>query len=255
MRKFFQGWFLAAELMLLGCVGAAYANYDGTQGTGTHFVAFDATHAGTSLCAAANTQCPAFVPMTSAGVEIVPSTAANQASILAAVQAPIPTQAPTVPIGAVGIKDSGGTNTAAVSAAGGVATNEIQMAGSTIIANPCRVNTPISKPISITTGTTTNIVTGTSAKKIYVCYLFLTSAAADNVALIEGTTGGTCGSGTAALVGGVTAANGLNFGANGGAAFGNGSDWVFQTQTNNNDICIITSAATPLAGVIKYVVQ
>lgn len=81
MRKFFQGWFLAAELMLLGCVGAAYANYDGTQGTGTHFVAFDATHSGTSLCAAANTQCVAFAVIDSAGAEKF--TAANPATVTA----------------------------------------------------------------------------------------------------------------------------------------------------------------------------
>jgi hypothetical protein len=123
------------------------------------------------------------------------------------------------------------------------------------VGDPCALNVATYKPISITTATTTNIITGTAAKKIYICQIVLSSAAADNVAIIEGTTGATCGAGTAAVWGGTTAANGFNFPANGGVSIGNGASFVAQTATNNNDICIITSAATPLAGGIKYVVQ
>lgn len=121
--------------------------------------------------------------------------------------------------------------------------------------DPCVSGAKTSIPISITTATTTNILAGTAAVKTYVCHLLLTSAAADNVAVIQGTTGGTCGSGTLGLVGGVTAANGLNFAANGGVNFGNGGAQVLQTTVNNNDICLITSAATPLAGTMTYVKQ
>lgn len=121
--------------------------------------------------------------------------------------------------------------------------------------DPCVSGAKTSIPISITTATTTNILVGTAAVKTYVCHLLLTSAAADNVAVIQGTTGGTCGSGTLGLVGGVTAANGLNFAANGGVNFGNGGAQVLQTTVNNNDICLITSASTPLAGTMTYVKQ
>jgi hypothetical protein len=124
-----------------------------------------------------------------------------------------------------------------------------------LLGDPCQTASKVYKPISITTATTTNVITGTSAKKIYICQIVLSSAAADNVAVIEGTTGATCGSGTAGIFGGTTAANGFNFSANGGVSIGQGGFSVAQTATNANDICIITSAATPLAGGIMYAVQ
>ncbi len=131
-------------------------------------------------------------------------------------------------------------------------TSGIPTAPATSGGDPCQTGTPVSTPISITTATTTRIIAPTAAKKTYICYMFLTSAAADNVGIVEGT-GGTCGAGTAGVVGGTTAANGPNFAANGGAAFGNGSSFVMATAGTNVDFCLITSAATPLAGVVKWV--
>lgn len=166
----------------------------------------------------------------------------------------------------------GGTNLATGTGAGGAgiprvtmsndstlaanqSVNVNQVGGTTPVLDPCQANTPTIKPITITTNTTTNIITGTSAKKVYICYLYFQNVAADNIAVISGTTGATCGANTAALVGGTTAANGLNNAANSGQAFGNGGFSVMQVLTNNDDVCIITSAATPLAGLVKYVVQ
>jgi hypothetical protein len=48
----------------------ALADYNGTQGSGIIFRAFDSTHGGTSLCAAATTQCAAIGLINSAGAEI-----------------------------------------------------------------------------------------------------------------------------------------------------------------------------------------
>lgn len=125
-----------------------------------------------------------------------------------------------------------------------------------LVADPCQANTPTYLPFAIPTGTTTNILTGTPSKKIYVCYLYLQSGVANNVAIIQGTTGGTCGSGTAALgPGGTTAATGLINAANSGQALGGGGYTVMATTTNNNDICVVTSASGPLSGLMKYVVQ
>lgn len=119
--------------------------------------------------------------------------------------------------------------------------------------DPCQTIVQTSTPISITTATTTRIIAPTSAKKTYICYLFLTSAAADNVGIVEGT-GGTCGSGTAGVIGGTTAANGPNFAANGGMAMSaGGKTAVAFTAGTNVDFCLITSAATPLAGTVKWV--
>lgn len=121
------------------------------------------------------------------------------------------------------------------------------------IIDPCEANAQTSAPISITTATTTRIVAPSSSNKTYICALFLTSAAADNVGIVEGT-GGTCGSGTAGVIGGTTAANGPNFAANGGVFLqAGGKVAVAYTAGTNVDLCLITSAATPLAGVIKYV--
>lgn len=119
-------------------------------------------------------------------------------------------------------------------------------------ADPCRTVANTYTPISITTATTTRIVAPTSAKKTYICNIILTSAAADNVGIVEGT-GGTCGTGTAGVIGGTTAANGPNFAANGGLVFGGGGYFVAATAGTNVDLCLITSAATPLAGGIKWV--
>jgi hypothetical protein len=121
------------------------------------------------------------------------------------------------------------------------------------VLNPCEANTQSYAPISITTATTTRIVAPSASNKTYICSLFLTSAAADNIGIVEGT-GGTCGSGTAGVIGGTTAANGPNFAANGGMMLqAGGKVAVAQTAGTNVDLCLITSAATPLAGGIKYV--
>lgn len=120
-------------------------------------------------------------------------------------------------------------------------------------ADPCQ-SAKTYTPISITTATTTRIVAPASAKQTFICYLFMTSAAADNVAIVEGT-GGTCGTGTAGVVGGTTSANGPNFSANGGIAMGKGSSTVAATAGTNVDLCLITSAATPIAGIIAWVQQ
>lgn len=121
------------------------------------------------------------------------------------------------------------------------------------IIDPCEANLQSYAPISVTTATTTRIVAPSASNKTYICSLFLTSAAADNIGIVEGT-GGTCGTGTAGVIGGTTAANGPNFAANGGVALhAGGKVAVAQTAGTNVDLCLITSAATPLAGGIKYV--
>jgi hypothetical protein len=120
--------------------------------------------------------------------------------------------------------------------------------------DPCEANAQTSTSISMTSATTTRIVAPTSAKKTYICGLTLMAGAADNVALVEGT-GGTCGTGTAGVAGGTTAANGFNFAANGGIAWPAGKVAHAVTAGTNVDLCLITSSAGPLAGVIKWVQQ
>jgi hypothetical protein len=118
--------------------------------------------------------------------------------------------------------------------------------------DPCHTITPTYTPISMTSATTLRVVAPTSAKRTYICYMFMISAIANNVAVVEGT-GGTCGSSTAGVVGGTTAANGLNLAANSGAVFQAGGNAAVATAGTNVDLCLITSAAGPLAGHIKWV--
>lgn len=121
------------------------------------------------------------------------------------------------------------------------------------VLDACEANAQSYAPISITTATTTRIVAPSASNKTYICSLFLTSAAADNIGIVEGT-GGTCGTGTAGVIGGTSATNGPNFAANGGVMLqAGGKVSVAQTAGTNVDLCLITSAATPLAGGIKYV--
>lgn len=107
--------------------------------------------------------------------------------------------------------------------------------------------------VNISTATTTLEVTGVSGRQVRICSINLVAAGADNVALIEGT-GTTCGTGTAGMAGGTTAATGWNFAANGGLTQGSGLGEIMTTATAGDSVCIATSAAVQLSGHIKYTI-
>lgn len=121
-------------------------------------------------------------------------------------------------------------------------------------ADPCQTLTATFTPISITSATTTRIIAPAASKKTYICNLFMLSAIANNIGVVEGT-GGTCGAATAGVIGGTTAANGVNLAANSGFALGQGEASVIATAGTNVDFCLITSAVGPLAGIVKWVQQ
>lgn len=109
------------------------------------------------------------------------------------------------------------------------------------------------KAINISTATTTLLVTGVSGRQVRITAQHLVTAAANNVAWIEGT-GATCGTGTAGMAGGTTAASGYNFAANGGLTQGAGHGTVLSTVTTGDSVCLVTSAATQLSGGIQYTI-
>lgn len=109
------------------------------------------------------------------------------------------------------------------------------------------------KSVSVTSATTTLLATGVSGRHVRITSLNLVSAIANNVALISGT-GATCGTGTAGIAGGTTAANGWNFAANGGLTLGSGLGTVMQTAATGDSVCIVTSSIGPLAGSISYAI-
>jgi hypothetical protein len=109
------------------------------------------------------------------------------------------------------------------------------------------------KAINISTATTTLIVTGVSGRQVRITAQHMVTSVANNVAWIEGT-GATCGTGTAGMAGGTTAASGYNFPANGGLTQGTGSGTVLQTVTTGDSVCLVTSAAAQLSGGIEYTI-
>jgi hypothetical protein len=109
------------------------------------------------------------------------------------------------------------------------------------------------KAINISTATTTLLVTGVSGRQVRIGAIHFIAAAADNVALIEGT-GATCGTGTAGMAGGTTAASGYNLVANQGYTFGSGVGTVIATVTAGDSVCAVTSAAVQLSGGIEYTI-
>lgn len=153
------------------------------------------------------------------------------------------------------ITDGGGAaNRAAVKAAStspaptdpalvvGVSPNSLGCAGASV------ANTT-STPINITSNT--QIITGTSSKQTYICSIALIAGAADNVALVEGT-GATCGTDTAGMAGGSTAATGWNFAANGGLTLGNGQGVVARTATGADNVCLLVSTSPQVSGTIVW---
>ena len=115
--------------------------------------------------------------------------------------------------------------------------------------DPCTSAAKLYLPVDITTGTTTEITPSLagSSTHYYICSIHLVTDAANDVSLVDDNTDG-CGSVTAGLAGGLTAGEGWNFVAGGGIALGNGASAVMRTQTANSVLCLVTSAATQLAG-------
>lgn len=134
-------------------------------------------------------------------------------------------------------------------------TNLTQIAGSTAVADPCNVNAKVYDSFSGTANT--QLITGTSAKKIFFCSFSIVVGAATNVAIVEGT-GTVCATGIAkfpGLSGGTTAATGWNFAANGGLTFGNGGSSIAGETTNADNVCVLVSAANQTNISYSYVVQ
>jgi hypothetical protein len=123
-----------------------------------------------------------------------------------------------------------------------------------LVVDPCKAQTKLYASISQTANT--QLVAGTSSKKIFVCSIHVVVAAATNVAVVEGT-GSACGTSTAGVggFGGATSATGWNFAANGGIALGNGDASVGAEGTSGDNLCIYNSGSGQVSGGISYVVE
>jgi hypothetical protein len=119
--------------------------------------------------------------------------------------------------------------------------------------DPCsqiaKTNVPISQ------ATSTQIIAGTSAKKTYICSINLIVGAAEIVNLIAGT-GAVCATGSSAVLGSTTAANGQSLAANGGLTSGNGLGAVaIASAANADNVCLTQNTTSRVSGVITYVQQ
>lgn len=116
--------------------------------------------------------------------------------------------------------------------------------------DPCQVVAKSYKAFSQTA--TAVLVTGTSAKKTYICSIAIIAGAAEIFNLTAGT-GSTCGTNTVAVMGSTTAANGLSLAANGGLTLGNGGAALAATTVTADDLCLQQSGSNRLSGSITYV--
>jgi hypothetical protein len=175
---------------------------------------------------------------------------------------PIPpqTSGAAVPLGGVKLCDQSSTANPLTPCATVTAGNAVKIDGSAVTqpvsgADPCFGAAKTNVTISTASGTTA-LVTGVSAKKIYVCSFVIVAPSAVSVSLSEGS-GTTCGTSNQAGVIGVatngTAANGMPFAANGGLALGNGNGTVASTATNADYLCLFQSGTAQLAGNLTYV--
>lgn len=166
------------------------------------------------------------------------SVAANQTAIITLLAAISTSQAGSIPAGSF------------ATIIGGVA---LYQGGTAVIAEPCQVAAKNYTSINLTSTAALVIATGTTGKLAYVCDFLIQPSVAANIGLIEGT-GGTCSGGTTAgVVGGTTAATGLNLAANGGLAQGNGGAAIWATHNLGNNLCIVSSTTSQISGHLAYV--
>lgn len=135
----------------------------------------------------------------------------------------------------------------------------VALASNQSVADPCMFQAKTNLAFSSNpNNANVALVTGVSAKKIYVCSFSVIAAGASAVSLTEGS-GATCGTSNQAAVIGVasngTLSNGLSLAANGGLTLGNGTGTIAATATNADYLCIAGSGNFNLAGNITYVQQ
>ena len=110
-------------------------------------------------------------------------------------------------------------------------------------------NTKTFTAVNVVTATNV-IIAGVSAKNKYICAIFLYPAGTTNIAVYQATTGTSCATAQTAIFGGTTTATGFIATAQAGFVVGTGNASVAKTTTVNTDICVTTSAAIQVSGVV-----
>ncbi len=118
--------------------------------------------------------------------------------------------------------------------------------------DPCSYKAKTYYVLNTASAATVEIANAVAGEFWHICSVNLVAAAAQTIAIAADDTDG-CGSLTAGLHGGVTAAEGWSFAANGGIALGNGNATVMKSATANHYLCFITGQAARIVGTIAYV--
>lgn len=116
--------------------------------------------------------------------------------------------------------------------------------------DPCTINLRVSVPINLTASG--QMITGVAGKQTYICALEFVTAAAQNIALVEGT-GATCGTATAGMAGGNTAALGWNLALSQEIKLEDPGYWTVATATAGDSVCLLLSGVAQTSGFIDYV--
>jgi hypothetical protein len=118
--------------------------------------------------------------------------------------------------------------------------------------DPCTYKAKTYYVVNMATATTNEIANAVTGEYWHICSVNLVAAGAQTVSIGEDDTDG-CGSITAGIFGGATAATGWSFAANGGIALGDGLGTVGKSATAARYLCIITGQAQQISGTISYV--
>ena len=97
----------------------------------------------------------------------------------------------------------------------------------------------------------TQIIAGVTGQRTYICAVFLLSADAKNLSLVEGT-GTVCATGTAGIIGGAAAS--VAVAANGGFVVATPTAFARTAGTNVN-VCILQSTAGNVSGIVTFLQQ
>jgi len=119
------------------------------------------------------------------------------------------------------------------------------------LAEPCSSGVKQNAPISETASAV--IIPGQPSTKTYLCFVFLGTAGAQNLSIVEGT-GAVCATNQLVIIGG-PGGTGPPSQASGNITLGSGAASVGFTTVVGNDVCLLQSASGLVAGNMIYVRQ
>ena len=243
----FKRFYLSLVALLGLCGAVAVGNYTMTQGAGTTFgsivVGGTVHYAQQFICDYVTpSQCANVSAAGAVSVEVANTNTNGQATMANSSPVVIASNQSAVPVSQSGTWTVQPGNTA----------NTTPWLTNNSSADPCQTIANSTSRGSIAAATTVRIIAPSASNKTYICSVDLLAFAANNVAVVEGT-GGTCGSGTAGVIGGTTTATGISFAAQGGLVKGGAGLFVWNTAGTNVDFCLITSTTGPLSYFVKYV--